>query len=566
MNKNISYLIGFLLSVLVAVGGVYAAEEKKDDALMAFFGSADKVEFKAPEPLLSNVYGRDRQSLNGAWDIVVDEPGMGLRVIKTGMYLSAEKPAKTGMELIESSFDSRTQLQVPGDWNSQVPELDRYRGKIIYHKVVDTSKARNKRYFLHFGAINYKAEVFLNGQFVGRHEGGYTTFNFDVTDTLKSGKNTVFVRVDAFLDDSDIPTMRTSDFWKYGGISRDVSLVSVPATYIGQYHSYLSNLETREITTWVQLQGDKAINKKVKLEIPKAGISVSGKTDKAGRVAFVVNAQDLALWSPASPVLYDVKVSVGKSSINDSIGFRTITTDGTEILLNDKPVQMYGISMHEETILRRGLANSRADAKASLGLVKELGANFVRLAHYPHNEHTLRLADELGLMVWSEIPIVSSIDWTNEHTRTIAQTQIAENVSRDLNRASIVMWSVSNETFPKTDARLSFLKSLADIARDLDDSDRPIASALIGNFAEEFGAISDRVIVMLADHPDIDKAKRKELKEKAKQAIAAGHHQGELHVAIDDPLGDVVDIVGYNEYFGWYYSMFFSQMLVWTKA
>jgi beta-glucuronidase len=561
MNKAIAAFTPAIICLLTAfVVPVYGADAKEDeDVLMTFFGTVEEPAFKEPEPLLMNVYGRERQSLNGPWEIYIDEPGLGYRAISKGAYLSAQKPNKNGMELLEISFDERLQLQVPGDWNSQKPELDRYRGKVIYHKVFDAEKQQDNRYFLHFGAANYKTEVFLNDSLIGRHEGGYTSFNFDVTDHLLSGENVVIVRVDAFLDDTDIPTMRTSDFWKYGGITRDVNLVTVPTSYIGQYHAYLSDREASEITAWIQLAGDKIVNRKVRLSIPDVGIQVTAKTDTHGRVTFTQKAKGLLLWSPALPQLYDVTIALDNYEVKDRIGFRTIETVGTDIVLNGEPVRLMGVSMHEETILRPGVANSIEDAEASLGLIKELGANFVRLAHYPHNEHTLKLADELGLMVWSEIPIVSAIDWTNKHSLQIAQTQIAENVSRDLNRAAIVMWSIANETFPQTDERLAFLKSLADIARNLDNSKRPIASALIGNFAEEFGAIQSTLIKLLIDHPKIDNSTREKLQARIAK-MPEDTHDGLLTVMIDDPLGEVVDIVGYNQYFGWYYAMFFAQI------
>ncbi len=560
MNKYLSTtLLRVLLILMLPLGAVQASEdedgEKKLD-LMDFFASDAGVVYPEPAPLLTNVYDRQRTSLNGDWEIIVDEAGFGFKSVSMKKFFTDNKLPPTGMELIESSFDKRRTLKVPGDWNSQDPTLDRYRGKVLYHKLVEVNKKKGKSYFVHFGGANYFTDLFVNGQLVGRHIGGYTAFNFDVTDYVVDGENTLIARVDAFLDNSTVPTMGTSDFWKYGGITRDVNLVEVPSTYVGQYHVYLADREAGEIRAWVQLQGE-AKNKKVSLTIPEAGIKLSGKTDANGRVEFSTTAKNLSLWSPDSPKLYTVKVASHKSVVEDKIGFRTVSTQGKQILLNGEPIELYGISMHEETPLRKGVANTLADAEVQLGLIKELGANFARLAHYPHNEYTVKLADELGLMLWSEVPIVSLIDWENEKTLASAKGQLIDNIARDLNRASIVMWSISNETFPKTEPRLDFLKMLAATAKEQDQSNRLIASALIGNFTEEFEHVSARLVHELAKSPLLDRKTRAVFAAKA-AAMPAHTATGEINVTIDDPLGEVVDVVGYNEYFGWYYSAFLA--------
>jgi len=560
MNRRIKTTAwGLLACLLMPVGSVQASDSKeaKDDAIMEFFRGDPDIEFAEPAPLLTNVYDREITSLNGNWEIVIDEPGMSWNYITEGGFVTDQDQPVSGMELIERSFDKSRQLQVPGDWNSQDPTLDRYRGKVVYHKSLPLDKDSDQRYYLHFGGANYMTDLFVNGEHVGRHEGGYTAFNFEVTDHLIDGDNTVIVRVDAFLDDSSIPTMRTSDFWKYGGITRDVNLVALPETHVSQYHVYLSDRERGEIRGWVQLDGDSA-NEAVTLAIPEAGIELRTKTDKSGRAEFVATA-DLSLWSPASPKLYDVTIAADDSQVSDRIGFRSIETDGLKILLNGEAIKLHGISMHEETVLRTGVANTRADAEAQFALIKEMGANFVRLSHYPHNEHTVKLADELGLMLWSEVPIVSLIDWTNEHTLKVAKAQIADNVNRDLNRASIIMWSVANETFPKSEPRLEFLKALRSTAKSLDKSDRLIAAALIGNPQEEFTEVIKHLIEVMLTRSElglVDKAKVGGilLALKAKDTLEGVASSDEITVMIDDPLGEVVDIVGYNEYFGWYYS------------
>ena len=139
-------------------------------------------------------------------------------------------------------------------------------------------------------------------------------------------------------------------------------------------------------------------------------------------------------------------MSSGADKVHDAIGFRTIETHGTQILLNGKPIFLRGISLHEEAPIRGGRAFSQKDAETLLGWAHELGCNFVRLTHYPHSENMTRLADRMGLMVWSEIPVYWDIDWENPATLQNAENQLHEMIARDHNRASVVFWSLSNET------------------------------------------------------------------------------------------------------------------------
>src|SRR5258706_1835823 len=227
---------------------------------------------------------------------------------------------------------------------------------------------------------------------------------------------------------------------------------------------------------------------------------------------FSVSDKRLQLSSPDHPKLYKVEIESGsdasKDKIEDEIGFRSIEVRGHEVLLNGAPIFLRGVSIHEEAPYRSGRANSEDDAKTLLGWAKELGANFVRLAHYPHNEHMLRMADRMGLMVWSEIPVYWDIRWDNPATLANAENQLTANITRDTNRASIAIWSVGNET-PVTDARTKFMQSLVKTARAL-DSTRLLSAAL-----------------------------------------QVQHRDGTTRM-IDDPLGADLDVLGCNEYIGWY--------------
>jgi len=182
------------------------------------------------------------------------------------------------------------------------------------------------------------------------------------------------------------------------------------------------------------------------------------------------------LWSTEHPKLYDVSLSSGGDTVHDQIGFRTIEVQGHTVLLNGKPIFLRGVSMHEEAPFRDGRAFSPEDAQTLLSWARDLGCNFIRFAHYPHNENEIRLADRMGLLIWSEIPVYWDIDWQNPATLVVAESQLREMIARDHNRASVIFWSMSNET-PVSPERTTFIKQLAQDAREL-DSTRLITSAL----------------------------------------------------------------------------------------
>jgi beta-glucuronidase len=403
-------------------------------------------------------------------------------------------------------------LNVPGDWNTQREQLMFYEGPVWYRREFSYRKRANTRVFVYFAAANYLTTVYLNGEKLGEHEGGFTAFNFEATSNLREGENSLVVEVINVRRADAVPALKF-DWWNYGGITRDVMLVEVPTVFVQDYSVQLARGSQNEIAGWVQLNGLQVNGgqapAKVALDIPEAHVHESLTTDATGRANFRFSAK-LDLWSPAHPKLYDVTLTNGSEVIHDQIGFRTIEVQGANILLNGKPIFLRGISMHEEAPFRDGRAFSPEDAQTLLGWVKELGCNFVRFAHYPHNENEIRLADRMGLMVWSEIPVYWDIDWTNPATLANAEAQLRDEIARDHNRAAIILWSVANET-PVKPERLTFLTKLVQDAKEF-DSTRLTTSAM--NHVDETA-------------PDVR--------------------------TLSDPLGDALDVLGLNEYLGWYW-------------
>ena len=466
-------------------------------------------------PQVANILSRQVTSLNGAWHYIVD-------VQEEGYYDYRMNPTPWGFfrnakpqhpeDLIEYDFDKAPVMQLPGDWNTQDSQLFFYEGTVWFYKQFRLERKEQrggKRTLLYFGAVNYEAYVYVNGQLAGHHEGGFTPFNFDVTDLLQDGDNVVIVKVDNKRRAAHVPTL-IFDWWNYGGITRDVLLAEVNPVYIENYSLQLTNLKTKELSFSAQLN-HKESDKEITLSIPELRIKKTFKTNAEGIVhssQFTVHSPQLKLWSPESPILYKVEIQMGDEVIRDEIGFRTIETRGKQILLNGKPVYLRGISIHEEKAYGGGRANSTADAHTLLSWAKELGCNFVRLAHYPHNEYAVREAERMGLLVWSEIPVYWTIAWTNPQTYQNAERQLTDMIRRDQNRANVIIWSIANET-PHSAERDTFLSRLATKARSLDNT---------------------RLISM------------------AMEVTSASNYKNRLQ----DNMNEYVDVISFNEYIGWY--------------
>lgn len=459
--------------------------------------------------VLTGADRRPAQSLDGEWASIVDPYFSGLFSFhhqeKTNGWFLNQK-AKPGDPFpTEYDYSKAPKLKVPGDWNTQRESLLFYEGPVWYEHDFTYQPKEHTRIFLHVGAANYRSWFWVNGQKVCEHEGGYTAFNCDVTAAVHAGSNFVVAAVDNTRHEDNVPTLET-DWWNYGGLIREVSLITVPDAFIDQYDLHLSRTEDNAIEGWVHVIGGKA-GAAVEVEIPELHAKTAANVDESGRAAIHVNVQGLERWSPDNPKQYKVALRAGEDSVSELMGFRTIETRGTEILLNGKPIFLRGVAIHAEAPYRTGRAYSDKDAETLLGWAKELGCNYVRLAHYPHAETMLRAADRMGLLVWSENPVYWALQFDNPKVLAKAEQQLDEEIGTSRNHAAIILWSMANET-PNTEARTHFIETLASRARALDSS-RLITAALL--------------------------------------VRAEGHTK-----VVDDPLGKALDVIGVNEYIGWY--------------
>ena len=491
-------------------------------ALAAVQATAQK-EVPAPQ----NVYARQSISLNGDWNYIVDPQEMGyydyrMKPMSHGFFSNAKPRWKS--DLVEYDFDTSPTIHVPGDWNTQEEQLFLYEGTVWMKRDFDYTPQEGRRVLLYFGAVNYEAIVHVNGQMAGCHVGGFTPFCYDVTDMVHEGKNFVSVKVDNKRHQDNVPT-RNFDWWNYGGITRDVMLVSVPEIYIDDYSLSLapSKGKGNQMAFSVKLNQPVA-GRKVTLSIPELKITKIVETNNDGEASALIapslrKGKALQLWSPDSPKLYKVEIACGNEVISDEIGFRTIETRGRQLLLNGKPIFLRGVCVHEETGYTNRRCNSTEDADTLLAWARDLGCNFLRLAHYPHNELAVREAERQGFLLWSEIPVYWTISWTNGDTYANAEQQLKDMIRRDHNRAAVIIWSMANET-PHGKERDSFLSRLATTAR---------------------GEDSTRLISM------------------AMEVTGASNYVNRLQ----DNMNKYVDVVSFNQYVGWYRDVNDAPKMTW---
>lgn len=463
---------------------------------------------------LIELSGREVESLSGLWKFTLDPYDTALR----DNWPTQKDPMDSFIRApVDFDIDAWEDMRVPSCWNLADPTYFWYEGSACYVRRFDFMPQIAERVFIAFEGISGDAYVFLNHKQIAYHRGGSTPFSCEVSDQLCAGRNELFVVVNNTRTDERVP-MSNTDWFNYGGIYRDVYLVRLPITFIQRYNIRLddrggilvsiktSSHDIQHNTQAPQnachahrasITPDKAL-----IRIPELCIEQEFPVSQGiGSIHLNVEPE---LWSPEKPKLYEVELELAADHVRDRVGFRTIKKRGTEILLNGRPVFLRGVSYHEDNS-RGGKTLTPTEVRHDLETAQALGCNFVRLAHYPHSRAAAMIADELGLMLWEEIPVYWGIDFANPYTADDAQNQLKELIARDANRASVIIWSVGNEN-PDTDERLSFMTALVDTAKEYDPT-RLVSAACIYDW--------DRLI-------------------------------------FSDRLAEHLDVVGMNEYLGWY--------------
>ena len=448
---------------------------------------------------MGQVGARHGTSLDGDWHFTPDLFDEGLR---QRWFADDALPPESWTRPRDHDMLAAQTLQVPGCWTAQRPEWRHFEGSAWYLRLIDgTPTAGAPRTVLRVGAANYQARVFLNGVFLGTHRGGSTPFFAELSAHLRAGPgNHLLIQVDNRREPQRVP-MNHFDWFNHGGLYREVALLHLPPVFLRQ-----ASLQLLPDGSFARLRCELRLSDPIDvladIHIPALGL-VQKVQVRQGHAVAVIDARP-QLWSPASPFLYDVVFRCAGDEVRERIGFREIRAFGSQILLNGQPTYLKGICVHEDD-RQLGKVSTEADVRRRFADAAALGCNFLRLSHYPHHEHVAQIADELGFLLWEEVPVYWAISFDNSATLDDARNQLLELLARDANRASVILWGVGNEN-ADTDARYHFMRSLAQTARESDPT-RLIGAACLIN---------------------------------------------RQHFRIEDRLAEHLDVIGLNEYFGWY--------------
>ena len=379
--------------------------------------------------------------------------------------------------LAEASFEG---INLPHTWNNldgQDGGKDYYRGVCLYQKTIDLNKKDEKEYYIEFRGVNEIAKVYVNNEFVGEHLGGFSTFRFNLTKFLNSGLNEIAVLVDNQEYDTVYP--QTADFTFFGGIYRDVNFIETNVSrfdldYFGsegimvtptlakeegvaKVEAFLTNAKKGQRLVYT-LSKDQEVLETKEVIVPETSVS------------FTVN--NPLLWNGIKePHLYTMNVQLfdGEELLDERttrFGFRTFKVDSTGFYLNGKKYPLHGVSRHQDR-LNKGWAISKEDHKEDMELIKEMGTNSIRLAHYQHDQYFYDLCDEEGMVIWAEIPYISA---HMAHGDDNAISQMKELVIQNYNHASILFWGLSNEITigGESDAQYNLHIALNKLVKELD--------------------------------------------------------------------------------------------------
>lgn len=446
---------------------------------------------------------------------------------------------------VNISFDDTDwkKITIPHTWNAQdaYQTKDYYRGIGWYRKALFVPKS-DKRLYIKFDAALLKADVYINGKLVGTHKGGYTAFNIDITDYVKKGAlNTLAVKVDNSYQ--DIAPL-SGDFTLWGGLYRDVWLISTE-----EVHFDMSNMGSKGIfvetphvskekaTVVVRGAVESHVEKNSRIKIVNTIEDKHGKIVARKEQTFAVKPntkKDFSitfgeikspeLWSPENPYLYVVKTQIEDlktksiiDEITNLLGFRWFKFEGkTGFHLNGEPYKLLGVCRHQD---QQGLGSALSDElhRRDMQLIKDMGANYIRISHYPQDDAILEMCDELGLLAWEEIPIVDMVAPTPEFFEN-TENELREMIRQHYNHPSIIMWGYMNEIL---------LGTLRKVAPEKQEEVFAATQKLAARLEKVLHEEDPHRVSVVAQHEDVKNYDRL-------------------------GLSSISDVLGWNLYQGWY--------------
>lgn len=411
----------------------------------------------------------------------------------------------------EYSLQDEMTMPVPASYNDLKEGVDfrDHYGWVFYQREISVPAfVLSQRVMLRCDAVTHFAKVYLNGELIGEHQGGFLPFEFEITDLIKPGDNLLTIAVSNIIDYSTLPVGGKAnmlsgmlggigssrpakpqnnpnfDFFNYCGINRPVRIYTTPKNYIEDI-SLVSEVEGS--TGSIRYKVDTVGEGSCKVEVfDKIGNKVGEASGNTG----VINIENVQLWQPLAAYLYNVKVTFGEDVYTEPFGIRTVKIEGNKFLINGKPFYFKGYGKHEDTFPTGRGINMPMNTK-DISILKWQGANSFRTSHYPYSEEMMRLCDEEGIVVLDETTAVGvNLDFggganfngqkistfdpehgvkTQEHHKAV----IRDLIKRDKNHACVVLWSIANEPDSYSEGAYDYFKPLFDLAKEMDPQKRP---------------------------------------------------------------------------------------------
>jgi len=431
--------------------------------------------------------------LSEEWCFSIDKDGVG-----------------EGQGWADPAFDdsSWATVSVPHTWNV-MPEYSEYEGLAWYRRTFTApSESRNAHLRLKFEAVFYLARVWLNGQYLGQHEGGYTSFEFDITSIVKPGeKNVIAVQVDNLRATNRIPVVITPDWsfdwWNYGGITRAVSLEMTSRAYIARQQivsvphlTGLDEADSAKVTASITISNtsDSALDGTIQADLldgtnnqsvlpSPVSHSVNISAKNRAEVQMDATITSPKLWHFDHPNLYRWSVSLldAKGQVlhtNEvTIGIRSVELKDGYFYLNGEPVRLVGVTRHAD-YPGQGSAETVTAMAADYEDLKTLNEVLSRPVHYPQNKFILDYADQHGILLIPEVPAwqLTQEQMYSEQMRELEKQQLREMIAEDFNHPSVWAWSIGNEIESNTSSGLEFVKEMIAYVKSLDPT-RPVGFA-----------------------------------------------------------------------------------------
>lgn len=406
-------------------------------------------------------------------------------------------------------FSAGRPIAVPASWNEQFDEARDYLGFAWYQTCFDLPwDLPARKLYLRFGSVNYLAEVWLNGVWLGSHEGGHLPFEFEVSRLLRREDNRLVVRVDGSLAIDRVPPGNVPldpldrfaevnypdgsfDFFPYCGIQRPVLLYAVAPDGVADL-TVITGIEGNTGLVNVRLQRLANTLASARLTLRGFGEPVSTEIMMGDQAETTLRVPGAALWSPATPNLYELRVELERDGQTFDrytlpVGIRTVRIEGDTLLLNGQPIYLKGFGRHEDfPVVGRGLLP--ALIVKDYALMQWTGANSFRTSHYPYSEQMMDMADRLGFLVIDETPAVGLFfaEEGLERRLHLCRQYTAELIARDKNHPCVVAWSLANEPHSRRPAAGPFFRDLYDLAKSLDPTRPATVVTTVGITEEAF--------------------------------------------------------------------------------